>query len=325
MTEELESEVQDLDRWLKQQLRPADDAVARVWGRIDPARRAAAGDRATPARPSFSRPAMLWAAGAAAAVVVLAVGGGLVVSRMQAPQPFATSVLPPQPAQGTAAGPGAAASGASQSQAGFAPVAAAAPAFYGGSCSEAPTVQLQGRGVTATGFAALSPDAATGSVVSLLVQGQGSDANAAAAAARSKASAVEAAVVQAGLAADQVQQFSFNVYAGVPNQASASVYLEARVSAAADVAKVITAAVQAGASSAYSNSQLPPDSATNADVKDAVTRATNQAKTMATATASAAGVHIAQLQTVVTQPPQACYGPSGVQRVVAVTVSYSIN
>ena len=69
---------------------------------------------------------------------------------------------------------------------------------------------------------------------------------------------------------------------------------------------------------------LPPDSSTDTDLRDAVSRAVGQAKTMATSTASAIGDQIAQLQTIVTQPPQVCYGPAGAQRVVAVTVTYSL-
>lgn len=326
MTEELESDVQDMDRWLKQQLRPDDDAVERVWHRVDAGRGAPANGHSGRVTRTLPRRTVIWAAAAAAAVVVLSLGAALVGSRLQAPDRFATTVLPPQSTQSTSAGAGPAAFG--QLGADRAPASAAAaapysPTFYGGSCSQAPAVQLQGRGVTATGFAALSTTG-TGSQVGLTVQGQGSDANAAAAAAQSKASAVEAALTKAGLAANQVQRTSFNVYSGPPNQATAAIYMQARVNDAADVNKVITAAVQAGATSAYSGNQVLTDSANDSEVQDAVTRATSQAKTMATSTASAAGVQIAQLQTVVAQPPQVCYGPSGPQRVVAVTVSYSL-
>ncbi len=326
MSKEPESEVQDLDRSLKQLLRPADETIDRVWRRVDAHRRTPADGRPAPPRQAFPRRTLLWAAAAAAAVVVLALAAGMVGSRLQTPDRFATTVLPPQSNPGTSGASGAAYSsiGADRAAVGAPAQSAYSPSFYGGSCSQAPAVQLQGRGLTATGFAALST-AATGSQVGLTVQAQGADAGAAAAAAQSKASAVEGALIKAGLTVNQIQRTSVSVYSGgPPNQANASISLQARVNDAADAPKVITAAVQAGATSAYAGNQLLPDSASDSEVQDAVARATSQAKAIATSTASAAGVQIAQLQTVVAQPPQVCYGPSGAQRVVAVTVSYSV-
>ena len=277
---------------------------------------------------SFRSHRKLQLAVAAAGIVVLSLGAGLLGSRLEpSPQPFATSVVPASGGQpnttGAGAGSAPAASlgqGTALSSAGAAPTSA----YYGGACSQAPTVQIQGRGVTATGFASVNGAGAAGSLVTLYVQGQGGDASAAASAAESKTAAVQAALAKIGLTPDQVQQTGFNVYSGPPNQATATAYLQAHVAPSGDVAKVITAAIQAGASSAYSGTPLPPDDATDADVRDAVTRAATQAKTMAVATASAVGDQIAQLQSIVTQPPQLCYGPAGSQRVVGVTVSYSL-
>ena len=45
---------------------------------------------------------------------------------------------------------------------------------------------------------------------------------------------------------------------------------------------------------------------------------------MAASTASAAGVRLGDVQSVVAQPPVTCYGPTGPERVVQVTATYAI-
>jgi hypothetical protein len=45
---------------------------------------------------------------------------------------------------------------------------------------------------------------------------------------------------------------------------------------------------------------------------------------MAGSTATAAGVRLGDVQSVVAQPPVTCYGPAGPERVVQVSVTYAI-
>src|SRR5262249_16156799 len=61
-----------------------------------------------------------------------------------------------------------------------------------------------------------------------------------------------------------------------------------------------------------------------AEVQAAVSGAAAQARGMAETTARAAGVSLGNVQSVATQPPTACYGPTGPMRVVQVTINYAI-
>lgn len=333
MTDKLETEVDDLDQWLKRELRPNHRSIERVWQRVaaGPAVQPAPAPAPAPDEPRATQPGRIWWAAGAAAAVMIAVAGAAVGAAFQPHDRFVASVVPMnggQAGSATAGGqPGYANFGAPQA----APAAdraastpAGAPVFYAGPCSQAPNVQLQGRGVTATGYAALTSPANTAALVGINVQSQAADASAAASAVDAKASAVETSLTKLGLPSDHIQRTGFNVYSFPNNQAMAMLSLSVRVDDQANVAKVITTASQAGATSAYSSTQLLPDSGSDSDLRDAISRATSQAKTMATATAAAAGVQLAQLESVVAQPPQVCYGPSGPQRVVAVTVSYSV-
>ena len=68
----------------------------------------------------------------------------------------------------------------------------------------------------------------------------------------------------------------------------------------------------------------PPDSTAD-QVKAAMSDAAARAKEMASSAAQAAGVVLGPVESVVAQPPAVCgYGQSGPQRVVQVTVTYSL-
>ena len=68
----------------------------------------------------------------------------------------------------------------------------------------------------------------------------------------------------------------------------------------------------------------PPDS-TSEQVRTAMAQAATRAKELAAAAAQASGVTLGQVEGVVAQPPAVCgYGPSGPQRSVQVTITYSL-
>ncbi len=312
MAEGLDLEIDGLDRWMNEVLEPSPATIDRVRRRLPFA------------ESRRWRPAVPWLA--AAAVLLLVGGAAWLGMRLGAPSDrFATTVLPPSGQTAPASGSAYQDFGPALGQ-GAAPTAAAAPltSVYTGSCSLAPSVQLQGRGVTATGFAPLAATEAGPALVNLSVQANGGSASAVSNDASTKAAAVEAALKKAGLGDADVQRTGFYLYSGPNNQAFANVTIAAHVPARIDPSAVISAAIAAGANSASSAGQVPGTDASASEVSSAVTAATAEAKNMASSIAGAAGVQINQLQTVVAQPPQVCYGPGGPQRVVAVTVSYSL-
>ena len=276
------------------------------------------------------------AAGAAGVALVLA--GVLVASAVggrTGSQGFSATVVPPPAAVQT--------SSASQSSgAAAADARAAAPALQGSaaqgsavqlpgpypivgsSCSASPTVQFQGRGLAATGTAAITSSEQVGTV-SATVQQSGSDAVAALDAVQSKIIAVRDALAKVGVPASSLQVSYFRTY-GDPQARQFTAYasLQATVTGTDALAQATRAVTQIAGVTAYSQSSPVAGQPTQDQVQNAVGRAAAQARDMAASTAAAAGVKLSDVQSVVAQPPVTCYGPSGPERVVQVTTTYAI-
>lgn len=277
------------------------------------------------------------AAGAAALVLVLA--GALAASALSARgagQGVSSTVVPPAadvqaPASQQAAGPASAAAGAAAANAPSASSAAsqslALPAPYpivGSSCSASPTVQFQGRGLAATGTAAITGADQVGTV-SVSVQQGGGDAASALAAVQARISAVRDALAKAGVPASSVQLSYYRTYADVPGrQFTAYASLQATVTGMDALTQATQAVSQLPGVTAYSQSSPVAAEPTQDQVQNAVGRAAAQAKDMAAASATSAGVTLGALQSLVAQPPVTCYGSSGPQRIVQVTAMYAI-
>jgi uncharacterized protein YggE len=341
---DVDPELQHLDSALREASQPDAAAVARVRRRLLGNLMAAGPD------PAGGWPLPPWwrYAAAGAAVLALVLMGGLLVAALTgrtSGQGFSATVVPPaaastgsgaSTASGTAGGSGAAAAsaaapagadtragaaGASSSQ------AIAGPSSFpivGGSCSASPTVQFQGRGLAATGTAPVTGSEPVGTV-DVTVQQTGGDVTSAVSAVQARVAAVRDALAKAGVTAASVQLSYFRTYGDVQGrQFTASASLVATVTGTDALAQATRAVLQVPGVTAYSSSSPLAGEPTQDQVQNAVGRAAAQARDMAGATATAAGVKLGDLQSVVAQPPVTCYGPSGPERVVQVTATYAI-
>jgi uncharacterized protein YggE len=334
----VDPELRDLDDGLREAAQPEPAALSRVRGHV----RSGLADAGTGAAGGWRLP-VWWrypAAGAAALALVLA--GALLVVALGArggPQGFTATVVPP-PADGQVSG--GASSGASSGAASTAQLpldsrAAGAPApsgqslvpagtvpIVGGSCSASPTVQFQGRGLAATGIAPVRTAVSVGTL-NVSVQQAGTDVAGAAAEVQSRIAAVRDALTKAGVPASAIQVSSFSAYGDVQRrQFTAYASVQATVSGTDALATATDAVLQVPGVSAYSSSSPVAGRPTQQEVQDAVSEAAGQARQMAAGTATAAGVHLGDVQSVVAQPPSVCYGSNGPERVVQVTVTYAL-
>jgi uncharacterized protein YggE len=278
------------------------------------------------------------AAGAAALVLVLA--GALVASALSArgTQGVTATVVPPaadiqsSAASQQAAAPSAAAGSTADARSlapasGAQSAGVALPAPYpivGGSCSASPTVQFQGRGLAATGMAAITGAEQVGTI-SVSVQKSGADAASALGAVQATIAAVRDALTKVGVPATSVQLSYYRTYADVlGRQFTAYASLQATVTGMDALTQATQAVSQLPGVTAYSQSSPVAAEPTQDQVQNAVGRAAAQAKDMATASAMSAGVTLGTLQSLVAQPPVTCYGSSGPERVVQVTAMYAI-
>jgi uncharacterized protein YggE len=282
------------------------------------------------------------AAGAAALVLVLTTA--LVVSALSArggAQGVSSTVVPPaadvqsaaasQQASGAAAAAGSAAPGAATDARSAAPSAAsssvALPVPYpipGGSCSASPTVQFQGRGLAATGMAAITGSEQMGTI-SVTVQQSGADAAAALSAVQARIAAVREALAKVGVPSSSLQVSYYRTYAdALGRQFSAYASLQATVTGMDLLTQATQAVSLLPGVSAYSQSSPVAAEPTQDQVQNAVGRAAAQAKDMASSSATSAGVTLGALQSLVAQPPVTCYGSSGPERMVQVTAMYAI-
>ncbi|HYW25370.1 MAG TPA: SIMPL domain-containing protein [Terriglobales bacterium] len=279
------------------------------------------------------------AAGAAALALMLAVAlAASALTARGAAQGVSSTVVPPaaetqsSSASQQAAAPAAAAGSAIDARS-LAPAASgqsaslALPAPYpivGGSCSASPTVQFQGRGLAATGTAAITGSEQVGTV-SVTVQQSGSDAASALGAVQSRIAAVRDALAKVGVPAASVQVSYYRTYLDtLGRQFSAYASLQATVTGMDALTQATQAVSQLPGVSAYSQSSPVAAEPTLDQVQNAVGRAAAQAKDMAASAATSAGVTLGSLQSLVAQPPVTCYGSSGPQRVVQVTATYAI-
>jgi uncharacterized protein YggE len=277
------------------------------------------------------------AAGAAALVLVLATAlvasaltarGGAqgVTATVVPPAASVQSTAAPQQASGSAAAPGSAADARSAAPAG-ASSSIALPAPYpipGGSCSASPTVQFQGRGLAATGTAAITGSEQMGTI-SVSVQQSGADAASALNAVQARIAAVRDALAKVGVPASNVQVSYYRTYADtLGRQFSAYASLQATVTGMDMLTQATQAVSLLPGVSAYSQSSPVAAEPTQDQVQNAVGRAAAQAKDMAASSATSAGVSLGTLQSLVAQPPVTCYGSSGPERVVQVTAMYAI-
>jgi hypothetical protein len=187
-------------------------------------------------------------------------------------------------------------------------------------------VQFQGRGLAATGVAAIvagSTDAVTN--LSVNVQEHGSDAATVVSGAQAKLSAAVAALVKAGVPETAIQRPYFGSYGdGQGHNFYAYGSIQAQVSGQDLLAAATAAVLQVPGIQGYSTSNGLGGQPTASEVATAVTAAAGQAKDMAAATARAAGVTLGGAESIVTQPPSLCYGNGAPQRVVQVTITYAI-
>jgi len=264
-------------------------------------------------------------------LVLAAVGFGMALSARGTSSGFSSTVIPGRPDVQTstttdstraAAASGAAAPAALQAGAAQSP---ALPGFFGGSCAAAPTVQFQGRGLAATGVAPVASSAPAAIALNVSVQEHGGDAATVISNAQAKVQAVVNALQQAGVPGSVIQQTSFSSFGDFQGkQFTAYASIQAQVTGNDQLTQATRAVLQIGGVSGYSTSSTLAVQPTNAEVQTAVSAASAQASDMATATARAAGVALGSVQSVATQPPSVCYGPSGPTRVVQVTINYAI-
>jgi uncharacterized protein YggE len=331
---EVDEDVRSVDGRLADAAAPEAAALARVRDRVV----RSVDDRPT-ARPGvgLTIPRSWYAAAAAAVILLIGAGalGAAAVNRLSGPgQATGSTVLAPQQATSQAQGSQAASDTAVPIPMGpgasFAPIAqgpaAASPAFFGGSCSSAPAVQFQGRGLAATGIAPIT-GGASDAVTDLWigVQENGSDVASVVAAAHADITAIVAALEKAGLPSSAIHQQYFNTYGSAQaKQFSAYGSVQAEASGADQLAAASSAALQVHGVSSYSTSTGVGGQPTSQQVQAAVGTAAAQARQIANATARAAGVTLGAVDSVVTQPPSVCYGSSGPSRVVQVTITYAI-
>jgi uncharacterized protein YggE len=288
---------------------------------------------------SWQLPARWRYPAAGAAVLVLVLATALVASALTArggaqgvtatvvpPAASVQSAAAPQQASASAAAPGVAADARSAAPAG-AGSSIALPAPYpipGGSCSASPTVQFQGRGLAATGTAAITGSEQMGTI-SVSVQQNGADAAGALNAVQARIAAVRDALAKVGVPASSVQVSYYRTYADtLGRQFSAYASLQATVTGMDMLTQATQAVSLLPGVSAYSQSSPVAAEPTQDQVQNAVGRAAAQAKDMAASSATSAGVSLGALQSLVAQPPVTCYGSSGPERVVQVTAMYAI-
>jgi len=287
---------------------------------------------------SWQLPAWWRYAAAGAAALVLVLAGALVASMLSArgTQGVSSTVVPPAAdlqatAPQQAAAPASAAAGAATANAPSASrdsaQSLALPAPYpivGSSCSASPTVQFQGRGLAATGTAAVTGAEQVGTV-SVSVQKTGTDAASALGAVQATIAAVRDALTKVGVPATSVQLSYYRTYAdALGRQFTAYASLQATVTGMDALTQATQAVSQLPGVTAYSQSSPVAAEPTQDQVQNAVGRAAAQAKDMAAASATSAGVTLGALQSLVAQPPVTCYGSAGPQRVVQVTAMYAI-
>ncbi|HEY4025567.1 MAG TPA: SIMPL domain-containing protein [Candidatus Dormibacteraeota bacterium] len=332
---DVDSELRRLDGALREAAEPDAAAVARVRGRL-------LGSLATAPPGGWQLPPWWRYAAAGAAALALVLMGGLLaiaLSGRPAGQGVTAIVVPPAAnGQGssTSGASGAAApvagdaraavAGAPTSQAasGQAVAGPASMPIVGNSCSASPTVQFQGRGLAATGTASVAGSDPVGTV-NVTVQQTGADASAAVSAVQSKIAAVRDALGKVGVPPGSVQVSYFRTYGDVQGrQFSAYASLQATVTGTDALAEATKAVLQVAGVTAYSTSSPVAGQPTQDQVQNAVGRAAAQARDMAGSTATAAGVKLGDVQSIVAQPPVTCNGPSGPERVVQVTATYAI-
>lgn len=291
----------------------------------------------------LARPAVPIAAGAVVLVLgLLALGGAALVAR-GAPSPgFSTVVVPPRadqaagatgttqagaPAAGAPAASGSAAIASDRAGVAAPTLAQGGPtssAIVGPSCSAAPTVQFQGRGLAATGTALISPSDSSTMALTVNVQQTGTDAAAVIAGVQAKLSAVEAVLQKAGVPAGSIQRSYFSTY-GSPLQKQFSAYAAIVAQVGANqLADASRAVLQIEGISGYSTSTSFSSPPSQEELKSATAQATSQATEMAVSMADTAGVTLGSLVSVVTQPPTVCSGGGVPSRMVQVTVTYAL-
>jgi len=201
---------------------------------------------------------------------------------------------------------------------------AAGSAVVAPSCSTAPTVQFQGRGLVVTGVAPVRAATSPATVLTISVQERAGDAATVIANAQAKVHAVTAALLQAGVPAANVQQSSFSSFGDLGGrQFSAYATIQAQVESADQLAQATRAVLQLSGLTGYSTSSSLASTPTSQEVQDAVS-ASGQARDMAEATARTAGVSLGSVQGVTAQPPAVCYGFGGPARTVQVTLTYAL-
>jgi uncharacterized protein YggE len=274
------------------------------------------------------------AAGLAALVLVLATAlvasalagrdGGQGISSTVVAPPAAAAQQTSAPQQAAAPAAAAGASGVASNAAAQSPAISAPYPVVGSSCSASPTVQFQGRGLAATGMAAITSTDQSGTI-SVTVQQTGADSASALGAVQSRIAAVRDALTKAGVPAAGVQLSYYRTYGDAQaRQFTAYASLQATVTGLDTLTQATQAVSQLPGVSAYSQSSPVAAEPTQEQVQDAVGRAAAQAKDMASSAATSAGVALGGLHNLVTQPPVTCYGSSGPERVVQVTATYAI-
>jgi uncharacterized protein YggE len=284
---------------------------------------------------SWQLHARWWYAAVGAVALVLVLAAALVASVLTArggAQGVSATVVPPAPAAPAAASQQAssapaAASAVSGASTGDARSLAPATATYpivGSSCSASPTVQFQGRGLAATGTAAVTGSEQMGTV-DVTVQQSGTDVAAALGAVQARIAAVRDALAKVGVPASGVQVSYYRTFADTQGrQFTAYASLQATVTGMDALTQATQAVSQIPGVSAYSQSSPVAAEPTQDQVQNAVGRAAAQAKDMAASTATSAGVRLGDVQSLVAQPPVTCYGSSGPERIVQVTATYAI-
>lgn len=281
-------------------------------------------------RSGLSAPGGVKRYGAVAILLAAAVAITILAGRAfgTAAPAFSSSVVP---AAGSYSAGSAAGSGADrQASAALGAAPAPAPAAQGssfpvgGGCISAPTVQFQGRGLSATGTGVVAGSGAAGpSMLNLSVQERGTDAATVLALVQSRLAAVTALLRRSGVGEGDIRSSYFNGYQDpMSKQFSASASLQATLKSD-QVAEVSRNVLQAGVTS-YSVSAGSPSEASAGEIQSAVSAAAAQARDMAAATAKAVGVTLGPVESVVAQPPVQCYLSGGPARIVQVTATYAL-
>jgi uncharacterized protein DUF541 len=330
--DEIEPGLRELDRRLQEEAAPGEDRLRRVRGRL---LAAIDGDGGPAARWLRRRWPVVAAAAAAVLLVAIGVAGGAALAGRGGGSNGVATVVPgtgsgqasggqdaggapiPYSGSGVAAGRQAPTAGSTASQP--YPIVTTA-------CPSGPTVQLQSRGLVVTGVGVIPTSGSGSSTItfSVSVQEQGSDQAALTTKVQTRLAAVQSALDAAGVPRANVEQTSLSSYGSSNTQATVYGSIEARLSSQDQLTAVTRAVAQQGGTASYSSSTNPGGDPSAQDVQTAVSAAAGQARDMAATTARATNQTLGAVQGVVTQPPQLCYGPSGPQRVVQVTVTYAL-